>query len=49
MSEQETVVIENLIYYYFGSNGVKYYTPSANFAYNQAVKYGTEHVYVEKY
>jgi len=49
MSEQETVVIENIIFYYFGTNGMKYYTPSADFAHNQAVKYGTEHVYVEKY
>ena len=49
MSEQETVVIENIIFYYFGSNGMKYYTPSAEFAHNQATKYGTQHVYIEKY
>lgn len=49
MSEQEITVTENIIFYYFGYNGVKLYTPSADFAHNQAVKYGTEHVYVEKY
>jgi len=49
MSEQENVVIENIIFYYFGSNGMKYYTPSAEFAHNQATKYGTQHVYIEKY
>jgi len=48
MSE-ETVVIENLIFSYYGSDGKKYYTPSAEFAHAQASKYNTQHVFVEKY
>jgi hypothetical protein len=44
----ETLVIENLIFSYYGSDGKKYYTPSAEFATAQANKYGTEDVFVEK-
>jgi hypothetical protein len=48
MSE-ETIVIENLIFSYVGSDGKMYYTPNPEFASAQARKYGTEDVYVEKY
>lgn len=44
----ETLVVENLIFSYYGSDGKKYYTPSAEFATAQAHKYGTEDVFVEK-
>jgi len=44
----ETLVVENLIFSYYGSDGKKYYTPSAEFATAQANKYGTEDVFVEK-
>jgi hypothetical protein len=45
----ETVVIENLIFSYYGQDGKKYYTPSAEFATAQANKYGTHDVFVEKF
>jgi hypothetical protein len=48
MSEK-TVVIENLIFSYVGSDGKTYHTPNPEFASAQARKYGTEDVYVEKY
>jgi hypothetical protein len=48
MSENETTVLENVIFYYYGSDGVKYYTPSANFAHKQAENYGTNNVFIEK-
>jgi hypothetical protein len=44
----ETVVIENLIFSYYGSDGKMYYTPSAEFATAQARKYGTDDVFVVK-
>lgn len=48
MSE-ETLVIENFIFSYFGSDGKKYYTPNPEFASAQSRKYGTEDVYMEQY
>ncbi len=45
----ETIVIDNIIFSYIGSDGKKYYTPSAEFAAAQARKYGTEDIFVEKY
>jgi hypothetical protein len=48
MSE-ETVVIDNLIFSYYGKDGKMYYTPSAEFANAQAEKYGTKDIYVVKY
>lgn len=45
----ETVVTENLIFSYYGSDGKKYYTPNPEFASAQARKYGTEDVFVETY
>ena len=44
----ETLVVENLIFYYYGSDWKKYYTQSAEFATAQARRYGTEDVFVEK-
>jgi hypothetical protein len=44
----ETLVVENLIFSYYGSDGKKYYTPSAEFATAQARRYGTDDVFVEK-
>jgi hypothetical protein len=44
----ETLVVENLIFSYYGSDGKKYHTPSAEFATAQAHRYGTEDVFVEK-
>ena len=45
----ETIVIDNIIFSYIGSDGKKYYTPSAEFATAQARKYGTEDIFIEKY
>jgi hypothetical protein len=45
----ETIVIDNVIFSYIGSDGKKYYTPSAEFATAQARKYGTEDIFIEKY
>jgi hypothetical protein len=47
MSE-ETEVVENKMFYYYGPNGEKFYTPNGEFATAQANKYGTYDVYVEK-
>lgn len=44
----ETIIVENLIYSYYGSDGKKYYTPNLEFAIAQSRNYGTEDVFVEK-
>jgi hypothetical protein len=45
----ETIVIDNIIFSYIGSDGKRYYTPSAEFATAQARKYGTEDIFIVKY
>lgn len=44
-----TTVIDNYIFYYIGLDGKKYYTPSNEFAMAQAIKYGNENIFIEKY
>ncbi len=46
---EETEVVENVMFYYYGVNGEKFYTPNGEFASAQATKYGTDEVYVEKF
>jgi len=45
---ENTEVVENVMYYYYGAKGEKFYTPNGEFATDQANKYGTHEVYVEK-
>ena len=45
---EETEVVENVMFYYYGAKGEKFYTPNGEFATAQANKYGTHEVYVEK-
>jgi|APGre2960657505_1045072.scaffolds.fasta_scaffold992778_1 hypothetical protein len=47
MSE-EIEVVESKMYYYYGPNGEKLYTPNSEFAAAQASKYETHDVYAEK-
>lgn len=47
MSE-ELKIEENEIFYYYDSNGRKYYTPSLTFARVRAIYFNTEKVFVEK-
>jgi hypothetical protein len=44
----ETIVIDEPMYYYYGSNGVKYFTSSAILATSRAKFYGTNDVYLVK-
>jgi hypothetical protein len=36
------------MFYYYGDNGVKYFTPSAALAMSRAKSYGTNDVYIVK-
>lgn len=45
----ETKILENIIFFYYDKNGIKYCTPNASFAHARSIYFGTNNVYVEKY
>jgi hypothetical protein len=46
--EEQTQVVENLIFFYQTKKGQKLYTPNVELAEVRAHYYGTDNVYVEK-
>jgi len=40
---------ENVLFYYYGSDGQRYYTSNSTFALARAEYHGTDKVYVEKH